>query len=73
MGARLVSFATVRRYDQPGHDRPRVSRPGCPAEAGSRLDPAAELILRDRTGNGSVGKHTLRTVVHYIIVVEQLT
>jgi len=46
---------------------PRVSRPGCPAEAGSRLDPAAELIQRDRAGNSGIGKHTLRTVVHDII------
>ncbi len=50
---------------------PRVSRPGCPAEAGSRLDPATELILRDQAGNGSIGKHTLRTVVHEIMLVEQ--
>lgn len=50
---------------------PRVSRPGCPAEAGSRLDPATELILRDRAGNGGIGKHTLRTVVHEIMLAEQ--
>jgi hypothetical protein len=40
-------------------------------EAGSWPGPATELIQRDRAGNGSVRKHTLRTVVHDIIVVEQ--
>lgn len=50
---------------------PRVSRPGYPAKTGSWLDPVAELIQRDRAENSGIGKHTLRTGVHDIIVVEQ--
>lgn len=50
---------------------PQVSRPGCAAEAGSRRDPATEPIQRDRAGMGDIGKHTLRTVVHEIMLAEQ--
>jgi hypothetical protein len=38
----------------------RVSLPGCPAKTSSRLDPAAELILRDRGRNDGDRSHTVR-------------
>lgn len=40
-------------------------------KAGSRLDPGAELIQRERAEMGGTGKHTLRTVVHEIMLAEQ--
>lgn len=54
-----------------GKPVPRVSRPGCPAEAGSWRDPVAELVTVTEAGNSGIGKHTLRTVVHEIMLAEQ--